>query len=249
MEKGAFGHYRNRAQDPKGGCVSNHSLGNPCVLAPDQVHVWLARLDPETEPSWCQRIAATTREERDRASKFRQAENGERYLAARGALRLLLGRYLTCDPLAVHFAVSESGKPFLENQELHFNLSHSGNLAFIAVAQSRQVGADIEQVRPMPDLDAVAARVCTPGELERLGGLATPERERAFFAMWTRKEALAKATGEGIGAIMRDGATEGDGRWTFAEVNDVPGYAACVAAEGAGWTLVRNELTDDLAEL
>ena len=229
--------------------MSNHPPRNPCVLAPDQVHIWLARLDPETEQSWCHRIAATTSDERDRASRFRRPGDGERYLAAHGALRLLLGRYLTCDPLTLRFAVSTNGKPFLETRNLQFNLSHSGDLAFIAVAQSRQVGADIEQVRPMPDLQAVAARVCTPGELDRLGGLAESERERAFFAMWTRKEALAKATGEGIGAIARDARdalTGGDGRWTVAELNDVPGYAACVAAEGAGWTLVRNELTEDL---
>lgn len=215
------------------------------------MHVWLARLDPDSEQSWCRRVAATTRDERERASRFRRTGDGERYLAAHGALRLLLGRYLTCDPLALHFAVSRNGKPFLENRQLQFNLSHSGDLALIAVAQSRQVGADIEQVRPMPDLRAVAARVCTPGELDRLGGLADSDRERAFFAMWTRKEALAKATGEGIGAIGRDASDEsarGDGRWTVAEVNDVPGYAACVAAEGAGWTLVRNELTDGLGE-
>lgn len=218
------------------------------VPAPDQVHVWLASLDPATEQSWCHRIAATTKEERDRASRFRHAEDGERYLSAHGALRLLLGRYLTCDPRSLHFAVSPNGKPFLESRQLQFNLSHSGDFALIAVAQSRQVGADIEQLRPMADLQAVAARVCTPEELVRLSGLADLERECAFFAMWTRKEALAKATGEGIGAILRDAREDpigGNGRWTVAEVNDVTGYAACVAAEGAGWTLVRHELTDD----
>jgi 4'-phosphopantetheinyl transferase len=221
------------------------------MLTSDQVHVWLARLDPANEQSWCRHVRATTGDERDRASRFRRAQDGERYLVAHGALRFLLGRYLTCDPLSLRFAVSRNGKPFLENQRLHFNLSHSGDFALIAVAQNRPVGADIEVVRPMSDLDAVAARVCTPGELDRLSQLANPDRERAFFAMWTRKEALAKATGEGISAIAgdaRDGTTEGDGHWTVAEVNDVPGYAACVAAEGAGWTLVRYELTDDLGE-
>ena len=229
--------------------MSNPPSPNPCVAAPGQVHVWLARLEPETEPSWCHQVAATTEGERERASRFRRPEDGERYLAAHGALRLLLGRYLTCDPLSLQFDVSSNGKPFLAGRRIQFNLSHSGSMAFIAVAQSRQVGADIEQVRPMPDLQAVAARVCTPAELDRLYLLANSERERAFFAMWTRKEALAKATGEGIGAIARSQSEDspaGDGRWTFVDVNDVPGYAACVAAEGAGWTLVRNELTDVL---
>ena len=150
----------------------DHRPHDLAVPAPDQVHVWLASLDPATEQSWCRRIAATTKDERDRASRFRRAEDGERYLAAHGALRLLLGHYLTCDPLALHFAVSTNGKPFLENQQLQFNLSHSGDFALIAVAWSRQVGVDIEQMRPMTDLQSVAARVCTPGELDRLAGLA-----------------------------------------------------------------------------
>ena len=214
--------------------------------APDQVHVWVANLDPGSA-AWPPRFAATTEAERERASRFHRRADGDRYLAAHGALRLLLASYLTCDPLGLRFAVTENGRPFLENEPLQFNLSHSGDLALIAVAWSRQVGVDVEQVRPMPDLESVAARVCTPGELATLAGLADPQRERAFFAMWTRKEALAKATGEGIGGIMRDArrATgEGQDRWTVTEVNDLPGYAASVAAEGAGWALVRRDMTD-----
>ena len=108
------------------------------------------------------------------------------------------------------------------------------------------MGVDVEQLRPMPDLDSVAARVCTPGELATLAGLAQPQRERAFFAMWTRKEALAKATGEGIGGVFRDARQAGvatHGNWTLADVSDLPGYAACVAAEGTGWKLVRRTIT------
>jgi 4'-phosphopantetheinyl transferase len=115
------------------------------------------------------------------------------------------------------------------------------------VARSRQVGVDVEQLRPMADLEGVAARVCTPGELATLAGLAESDRERAFLAMWTCKEALAKATGEGIGGVVRDARhapVETQDRWTLAEVTDLPGYAACVAAEGAGWHLVQRTMTD-----
>jgi 4'-phosphopantetheinyl transferase len=99
----------------------------------------------------------------------------------------------------------------------------------------------------MVDLESVAARVCTPGELATLAGLAEPHRERAFLAMWTRKEALAKATGEGIGGVVRDARhapVDAQDRWTLAEVTDLPGYAACVAAEGTGWHLVQRTMTD-----
>lgn len=223
-----------------------HRAPVPPPPAPDRVDVWVANLDPGSD-GWPTRFAATTRAERDRASRFHRRDDGDRYLAAHGALRLLLASYLTCDPLGIRFAVTENGKPFLEDERLQFNLSHSGDLALIAVAWSRQVGVDVEQLRAMPDLKSVAARVCTPGELQSLAGLAEPQRERAFFAMWTRKEALAKATGEGIGAIVRDARHapgEAQDRWTVADVPDLPGFVAAVAAEGVGWHVVRRDMTD-----
>ena len=210
-------------------------------LEPDAVHVWMTDCAPESghRPRL---LAATTDAERERAARFHRREDGERFLVAHGTLRLLLAGYLRCDPLTLRFGAHANGKPFVEGARIHFNLSHSGALALIAVARSRQVGVDVEEVRPMPDLDNVATRVCTPGELAVLTSLPEGERSRAFLAMWTRKEALAKATGEGIGGIFRDGrhapADTHDG-WTLIPVSDLPGYVACVAAEGEGWHLVR----------
>ena len=213
--------------------------------APNEVHVWVTDFDAESghRP---RRLAATTDAERDRDARFHRREDGERFLFAHGTLRLILADCLRCDPLALRFAADANGKPFLEGADLMFNLSHSGALALVAVARSRQVGVDVEQLRPMPDLESVAARVCTPGELATLAGLAEPQRERAFFALWTRKEALAKATGEGIAGVFRDARhapVDAHDRWTLADVGDLPGYAACVAAEGAGWQLVRRTMS------
>lgn len=221
----------------------HHDLQLP---EPDKVDVWVAHLDPGSG-ELARRVAATTGAERQRASRFHRRLDGDRYLSAHGALRLLLADYLACDPLSLCFGTHENGKPFLEGARLEFNLSHSGALALIAVARTRQVGVDVEQLRPMTDLEGVAARVCTPGELATLAGLAEPHRERAFLAMWTCKEALAKATGEGIGGVVRDARhapADAQDRWTLAEVTDLPGYAACVAAEWAGWHLVQRTMTD-----
>ena len=213
--------------------------------APDEVHVWVADLDSDPVES-ARRVAATTDGERERASRFRRPSDAERYLSAHGALRLVLAEYLGCDPVALRLGARDNGKPFLEDASLEFNLSHSGALALIAVARSRQVGIDVELIRPISDLVSLAARVCTPGELATLTALAEPHRQRAFFAMWTRKEALAKATGEGISAVVRDASTpvvDGEARWTLIEMSDFPGYAACVAAEGLGCRLVRRDVT------
>jgi 4'-phosphopantetheinyl transferase len=215
-------------------------------LAPEQVHLWVTDFDAESGQV-SRHLAATTDAERERASRFHRREDAERYLFSHGALRLILADYLARDPFALRFGAHANGKPFLEDAGIEFNLSHSGALVLIAVTQGRHVGVDVEQLRPMPDLESVAPRVCTPGELAILTGLAQPERERAFFAMWTRKEALAKATGEGLGALVRDARhapVEAQERWTLTDVSDLPGYAACVAAEGASWQLVRRSMTD-----
>ena len=217
---------------------------NPTPTLPpyDEVHLWVVDLDASPEHA-ARRLAATTARERARASRFRLPGAGDRYLAAHGALRLILAGYLAGDPVALRVSADERGKPFLEDMsatgDLQFNLSHSGALALVVVARGRQVGVDVEQLRPMPDLDGVADRICTAAERSTLAALADAHRQSAFFALWTRKEALAKATGEGIGAIARGLDLEQEGRWTLVEVTDLAGYAACVAGEGRGWKLVR----------
>ena len=219
------------------------SAGSPPDVT--TVHLWVADLDPEPIEA-ARRLEATTQAERDRASRYRRPEDAHRYLYAHGVLRLILGDYLASDPVALRICTEENGKPYLDDGSIHFNLSHSGNLALIAVAEGRQVGVDVEQLRPMPDLDNLAARICGPGELRTLADLAEPDRRRAFFALWTRREALAKATGEGISAVFRDDLPDhvGQDRWTLIDINDLPGYAACVAAEGSGWQLVRRNVTE-----
>jgi 4'-phosphopantetheinyl transferase len=214
---------------------------DPSRLAPDQVHVWVASLDSAAAES-PRRVAVTTDAERERAARFHRREDAERYLLAHGALRLVLADYLACDPMTLRFGARENGKPFVENVQLEFNLSHSNSLALIAVTRARRVGVDVELLRPIADLETVVARVCAPDELAMFAGLPRAQHERAFLALWTRKEALAKATGEGIGGVFRDAsepAPEAHGTWTVTELDDLPGYAAAVAAEGAGWRLVR----------
>lgn len=214
----------------------------PNPIRSNEVHLWVVDLDP-TAPDAARRLATVAAAEHARGVRYRRPEDRDRYLAAHGALRLILGEYVAGDPIGFPLSADERGKPFLGDRrtqfDLQFNLSHSGGLALIVVAAARQVGVDVEHIRPMPDLEGVAARVCTPAERAELSALAGAQRESAFFAMWTRKEALAKASGEGIQAIVRESSGEPDDRWSFVDVTDLPGYAACVAAEGQGWQLVR----------
>ena len=82
---------------------------------------------------------------------------------------------------------------------MHFNLSHSGDLAAYAVTLASEVGIDVEQHRPMPDMAAIAQRFFSAKEYQSLLQVPEPERISAFFDCWVRKEAYVKARGGGLG--------------------------------------------------
>ncbi len=193
-------------------------------------------------------------DERARAERFRFAVHRNRFVVARGRLREILGASLGVAPGEIAFEYSPRGKPSLARpfaaQGLRFNLSHADGLALYAIAHGREVGVDVERVRPLPDAESIAERFFSPREQAALRALPASERAAAFFACWTRKEAFLKATGDGLarpldgfdvsvvpGLPARLERVEGDpleaGRWSLAEVRPAAGYLGAVAVAGA----------------
>lgn len=219
-------------------------------LAPEEVHVWRCSL--AQPPEALHRLEALlTPDERDRAARFRFAEHRHGWIAARGLLRTLLGRYLRMEPAAVQLQYGEHGKPALEVEELQFNLSHSGDRVLYAFTRERRVGVDVEQFRPRLSRMEIAERFFSPTEVAALRALPEADREAGFFNCWTRKEAYIKALGTGLSAPLRDFdvtlspgeparllATRPDpaaaARWWLADLPMEPGWAAVVAVEGPG---------------
>jgi 4'-phosphopantetheinyl transferase len=164
------------------------------------VHVWAVPLDPAPEQIASLATVLST-DELERAEKFRFPQLRNRYVVARGSLRMLLGRYLQRDPAVLEFSYSSRGKPALKGQgaePLHFNLAHSHELALIAVTRAAPVGVDVERIRPMRDADRIAERFFSAREAEAFRKVPAAEQDAAFFSLWTRKEAWLKATGDGI---------------------------------------------------
>ena len=222
-----------------------------------EVHVFCASLDAAGEE---EAVGVLSADERARASRFHFERDRRHFRVARGLLRRLLGLYLDLDPGAIRFAYGPAGKPtLLSPGGLHFNLSHSGGVAVLAFARDRALGVDVERERPVPELDSIALRYFSAQEGADLRVLAEPERTRAFFRCWTRKEAFIKATGEGLtraldafdvtlapGERARLRRVEGDPeapeRWWLEDLEPPAGFAAALALEGrpdrvARWTI------------
>lgn len=156
------------------------------------VHVWQVNLDAiAVSDDWL------STDERSRADRFKFDHHRQRFVAGRGFLRSLLGRYLKTAPEALEFQYAPHGKPFLKDSAIQFNLAHSEHLALYAVTRDRAVGIDIEHRRTVDQLDKLVDRFFLPSEARTIQ--AEPE---LFFQYWTCKEAFLKATGTGLSKLQ-----------------------------------------------
>ena len=166
--------------------------------------------------------------ERQRAQHFRRAADRAAYVACRGVLRTLLGRFLRRDPAGLRFAYGVHEKPCLADDACAFNVSRSRGLALIAIAAGGTLGVDLERVRENVDVAALASEFLTPRDRASLAGLPRRERTRAFFRLWVRHEARVKATGRGL---VVPAEHDQDGLWVR-ELPVAESYVAALAADG-----------------
>lgn len=163
--------------------------------------IWMVNLDSANgDPS------LLSPNERMRAVRLKRPQDRERFLEAHCAIRRLLAFELGVDPRRLEFDAAAVGKPFLTRpaQKLEFNLSHSGCHGLIAVAKDRPVGVDIEVRRPISNPLTVAFQIATPREAQLLKQLPASQVHSSFFELWTRKEAVLKASGRGFSINPRE---------------------------------------------
>jgi 4'-phosphopantetheinyl transferase len=205
---------------------------SPSRLGPElpvgEVHLWVANVGGGANDA-----AALSRDERDRAAKFRFDHHRRRWSAARVLLRLVLGRYLAVGPHSVVLEVGDHGRRVVswpEHSEwLCFSPSRSGDLALVAIARGQRVGVDVEHVRPDLDFVAVARRALGNDVADQLEAERDEQRADTFFRAWVREEARGKCRGTGL--VEPDD----EARLTPLLVMDLEiedGYASALAIDG-----------------
>jgi 4'-phosphopantetheinyl transferase len=218
------------------------------ALTPGAVHLWPLRIGAEAWPGidW---VSFLSKDEQDRAKRFKYARDAYRYTASRALLRFVLASYLRLAARDLEFEYSTNGKPFLpDGGQLRFNLSHSHDAALIGVTLGREIGIDVERIRDDLEVEQIARQFFSKAEQLAITTLPVIQRQRAFFDCWTRKEAFVKARGDGLSLPLdhfdvsvrphepaRLLATRPDANeaaaWEVAAVAVEHGYAAAVVTQ------------------
>jgi len=216
---------------------------------PDLIDLYVIDLDVSAKQLQSHRLLLNPAEAA-RADRFARGQHASRWTVCHAMLRKILANYCNTAPETLLFSEEGNGKPLLAkvpgNAELHFNLSHSEAVALIAVTSIGPIGVDIEYERNLRDWEAISCRFFSPAEQAELATVSTDERRHAFYACWTRKEAVIKATGEGLSAKLdafdvslspdrdarvcayHDSARAGR-RWQLHHLQPHPGYVGAVA--------------------
>lgn len=207
------------------------------LLEHSGLHLW--RVDLELLGQTDEFGQILSHDEKARYLRLLLPKKKESLIAGRAALRLIMAKYLNLLPKAIRFRYSKMGKPYLVNPgralDIRFNLSHSGRWMVLGVCEHADLGVDIEEVRPIQKAWALE-KLFTSDERENLAGLPEIEKDAAFIAAWTEKEAAAKASGAGLSGnpankdnrINANTLSRTDPYW-FIHFEPAPGYLGCAA--------------------
>lgn len=185
---------------------------SPPSLAPKEVHLWAIPLyaGPALARLACpdRLLGLLPAETLRRLQRLRDPALRNQRFFLHAHLGQILSAYLKLPPQVIPFLRSERGKPHIPadaNPEgLVFNLSHSREIALLAIGQGTPLGVDIEFVDTARDCAALARRYFHPREIRMLEALPLESQHGAFYQCWTRKEAYLKAVGTGLSRALRE---------------------------------------------
>ena len=170
-------------------------------LQDNEIHIWLNYLNVH-EARIKHFYPLLSAKEKERSERFKFYKHRKDFIASHGFLHTVLAYYNDTPANEIEFFHSEKGKPFLLKKQnrnnIQFNLSHSNNMAILAVCKKHSLGVDIEYAEKKVDWEGISKRFFTPKEQSTFFKLPEDQQEDAFFKIWTRKEAHMKVTGFGL---------------------------------------------------
>lgn len=227
----------------------------PSILTPGNVDIWRFNL-----ASYLHRIQDLYKllgaEEKARAGRFSKENDRERFIVSKACLRLLLGKYLSLKPRDISFEHSVRRKPRVKNPcnlSIHFNVSYSGECILIGVSDE-EIGIDVELYGKAAVTKTEMDHLFIEPEVSSINNQNSPVK--AFHNLWTRKEALLKATSQGISDeirlvpclngthVMNSGVIKSSKNWSVFSFDACEFCSASIAYSGLNKNLTFNELED-----
>lgn len=223
-------------------------------LTEESVHVWTIALDQGKE-SIGNSVTVLDDLERKRAESMATPKLRARFICAHASLRKVLAIYAKTSSRELQFMTGTHGKPELAppHMNFRFNLSHSGELAAVAVSAHHEVGVDVESHRTRRGFDTIVASL-HPGERRDLTETGKANDPRAILQCWTRKEAYLKALGTGLQVephtfqvsahpdhpprVLQPCAIDTAESWSMHDLNCGADYSGAVVAEGSVTSVV-----------
>lgn len=221
------------------------------ILEMYDIHLWIYNLSYYSERV-NEFAKILSKDELERANKYRFREHHDRFVLFRGCQRLILAKYLEIDPTKINFIYNHFGKPILEKPvntpDISFNQSHTFNLGLLAITKKLSIGVDIERIRDDFPYENIVQNNFTKNELFELKKMPQTKRKEAFYNFWTLKEAFLKATGCGlsipldsidVSVISNEGFVKiqaipyhkSVSDWTLKSLNLCEGYSVALALQ------------------
>lgn len=170
----------------------------PKYVLNNNVHIWQLNIS-KTKSHYDYFYNLLSKDEKLKIEQFKFKKDKITSALARGALRLLLSKYLNCPIDTIIFKYGEYGKPELAgNKTVKFNISHAGEIIVIALTENNDLGIDVEQIKYNFNVLDVVNSYFSKTEIEYLNKLPKATQTEAFFRGWTRKEAFIKAKAKGL---------------------------------------------------
>lgn len=231
---------------------------SPIPVHHGDVQIWGIELELTDSEFPCA-TSVLSRDEQERAARLISEEHRRRSVAAHAMLRAILSRYCGAPPKQLSIRRTSDGKPFLSDYpSLRFNLTHSHGRALIAVARDRDVGVDLEKVRPEVDVVRLAKRFLSERDLAFVERGDPAQRHERFLKTWVAREAVFKADGRGMtfplhrdyleltgdgteGCLVLGDAVSDERRRQVRFLSLDSGWIGAVAAESPDWTVTTCE--------